>query len=131
MKLCVDTNRIIAALVKDGTARKILFDKTYSFITADYTLSEIDKHRAELQEKTKLTDDEFDIILTLLFENIEITPQSNYKKYINECTEMIDQDDVPLLAAALSCKADGIWTHDAHFDKQKKIKVFSNIDLLN
>ena len=38
MKIVIDTNRIIAALIKDGVSRKILFDKRFEFVTPDYSL---------------------------------------------------------------------------------------------
>ena len=54
MKIVVDTNRIIAALIKDGTTRKILFHKGFEFVTPDFNLTEIYKHKLELLEKTFL-----------------------------------------------------------------------------
>ena len=35
-----------------------------------------------------------------------------------------------VLAAGIATKAEGIWAHDPHFREQKKMKVFTNIDLL-
>ena len=37
MKIVIDTNRIIAAFVKDGTTRKILLNKAFEFVTPDDT----------------------------------------------------------------------------------------------
>ena len=31
----------------------------------------------------------------------------------------------------LVVQAEGLWSHDSHFLEQEKIKVFTNIDLLN
>lgn len=39
--------------------------------------------------------------------------------------------DIPHLAACLASKAEGIWAHDPHFLEQQKVKVFTNIDMLN
>lgn len=50
MRILVDTNRIIAALVKDGTSREILFDKEFEFVTPDYSISEINEHKEELKK---------------------------------------------------------------------------------
>ena len=131
MKILIDTNRIIAALSKAGTTRDILFDEFFEFVTPDYTLSEIEKHRDELKEKTKLTDEEFDFLLVLLFERITVIPQSNYETFVDGCRRDIsDPDDIPHLAACLASKAEGIWAHDPHFLEQKKVKVFTNIDML-
>ncbi len=50
MKNVVDTNRIIAALVKDSTTRSILFDKNFEFITPDYTIAEINGCKNDILE---------------------------------------------------------------------------------
>ena len=131
MRILVDTNRIIAALIQEGTTRDILFDETFEFVTPDYTITEIEEHKKELMKKTELTDEEFEILLTLIFERIEIIPQAEYKNFMDECRKLIsDPDDVPHLAAFLASKSEGIWAHDLHFKEQNKYKVFTNIDML-
>lgn len=130
MKIVIDTNRIISALVKDSTTRSILFDRNFEFITSDYTLTEINEHKGELTAKTNLTGEELDVLLALIFEHIQIIPESDYKGSMKECSGIIDPDDKPLLAVAIASKAEGIWTHDSHFMNQKKVKVFTNIDML-
>ncbi len=52
MKIAVDTNRVIAALVKDSTTRKILFDRNFEFVTADCTITEIQDKRQLFQNQT-------------------------------------------------------------------------------
>lgn len=132
MKVVVDTNRIIASLIKDGTTRKILLDGNFEFITPDYTITEINEHRDELKNTGNLSDEEFDIIFALIFEYIKIIPEANYKNFTEACkNDISDPDDVPILAAAVASSADGIWAHDPHFKEQKKVKVFTNIDMLN
>ncbi len=131
MKIVVDTNRIIAALVRDSTTRAILFDDNFKFVTPDFTVTEIIEHANELKPKTKLSDEDFEVLLNLLFEYVEIIPEPNYKGFIEDCKkDMSDSDDVPILACAIAVKAGGIWAHDPHFKEQKKVKVFTNIDML-
>lgn len=131
MKIVADTNRILAALIKESTTRNILFDDCFSFVTVDYTLTEIEAHKEEIKKKTKLTDDELDILLVILFGHITILPFSDYKDFIEQCINDIDDpDDIPYLAACLASNAEGIWSHDPHFIRQKKIRVFTNIDML-
>lgn len=132
MRILVDTNRIIAALVKDGTSREILFDKYFEFVTPDYSISEINEHKEELKRKTKLTDEEFDVLFTLIFDLIKIIPYEEYESFIDECkNDISDPDDIPHLASAIASKAEGLWAHDPHFLEQKRIQVFTNIDMLN
>jgi len=131
MKILVDANRIVAALLKQSTTRNILLDEAFEFVSPDYILSEIEEHRDELQQKAKLMKEEFDILLALLFERITILPKSSYASFIDDCKETIeDIDDVPYLAACLASKSLGIWSHDPHILKQKRVGVFTNIDML-
>lgn len=131
MKIVIDTNRIIAALVKKGTTRSILFDAAFDFITPDYTMSEIMEYEGDLRKKTNLTLDEFGILVALLLEHVTIIPGADYEKHLGPCqNDISDKDDVPILAVALATGAEGIWTHDPHFQEQRKAKVFTNYDLL-
>ena len=131
MKVVVDANRIIAALSKEGTTREILFDDFFEFVTPDFTVNEFEEHKEEFQKKSKLTKEEFDILLALLFERVTIIPKFAYNNFLNECKKLLkDIDDVPYLAACLATKAEGVWSHDPHFKEQNKVKVFTNIDML-
>ena len=85
MKIVVDTNRILAALIKESTTRTIVRDKSFEFITSDYTITEIQEHKEELKAKTNLTNAEFDAILAILFTHIKTIPKSDYENYIEKC----------------------------------------------
>lgn len=90
MKILVDTNRIIAALVRRGTTKDILFDENFEFVTPDYTIIEIHNHKDELKRKAKLIDEEFEVLLALIFERITIIPRSDYEDFMEECRNDID-----------------------------------------
>ena len=82
MRIVIDANRIIAALVKESTTRDILFDKNFEFLAPDYTITEIHNHEEELRAKTKLNHEEFEVLLSLIFERIKIIPQIEYNEFI-------------------------------------------------
>ena len=85
----------------------------------------------ELKQKTKLNEEEFELLLSLILEYVTLIPFSDYKNSMAECkNDISDPDDIPHLAAALACQAVGIWAHDPHFKEQNKVKVFTNIDML-
>ncbi len=131
MKIVVDANRIIAALLKQSTTRDILFDDTFEFVTPEYTRKEIEEHREELKKKAKLSDEGFELVLALVFERMTILPEPEYSGFIEECEKELDDcDDAPYLAASIATKAIGIWSHDPHLLKQKKARIFTNIDML-
>jgi len=131
MKIVVDSNRVIAALIKEGTTREILFDKKFEFIAPDFIRTEIDKYKKSIIEKTKINKEELDILLSLIFENIIVMSEPEYNTFIENVKDKIsDPKDISYLAVSYECKAEGIWSHDPHFKEQKKVKIFTNIDML-
>lgn len=133
MRLVLDANRLFAALIKDSMARKILFHPSLEFIAPDYILIELSNHKKELLKKSKLPEDEFDILFHSIFENIIIVPSEEIKpcyKRAKKIMENIDPDDALFLALAFCSPNDGIWTEDAHFGKQDVVKVWKTIELM-
>ena len=130
MKLVVDTNRVIASLIKNSLSRRIINHPFLEFITPDYTLQELSKYEAMIRKKTKLTHEEFDLLLSLIFEKITIIPKEEYEDFLDLAKTLIDDiDDVPFIALSLAIKVDGIWTDDTHFQTQKQFIVFRTKEL--
>ena len=48
MKIIIDCNRVIGALIKESTTREILFDRNFEFFAPEYIKSEIEKYRKEI-----------------------------------------------------------------------------------
>ena len=131
MKIVIDSNRVIAALIKDSTTREILLDKNFQFFAPEYIKNEIEKYRSEIINKANINEEEFDILVSLIFESITIIPQNEYQKFFDILKEEIrDPKDIAYLAVCPYINADGIWTHDPHFKEQKKCKIYTNIDML-
>ncbi len=132
MRIVVDTNRIIAALIKDGLSRSILFDKRFEFFTPDYTLEEIYRYEKEIRKKTRTTHEEFELLMSILFEKIEIVPIDIYSKFMEEARQImkVDPDDAPFVALCLALGADGIWSEDKHFLSQNNVAIFITKNLL-
>lgn len=134
MKLVIDSNRIMAGLIKDSQTRKIIFNEEFNFIAPDYIITEIEKYRQHLIEKSKLTDREFDIILLSILEKIELIPSDVFIDQLELAEEImkdIDIKDSPFLALGLAVKTSGIWSEDKDFDRQDKLKRFSTKELYN
>lgn len=130
MKIVIDTNKVIAALIKDGIARKIISSVNFKFITPDHTISEILKHRDEIREKANINHEEFGILLSLIFEKIEVISEEYYKDFIEESKKLIsDIDDVPFIALCLATNSSGIWSDDKHFQEQNVVRIFETIDM--
>lgn len=131
MKLVIDTNRIIAAMIRDGASRKILFSETLDFVSPDTAITELYEYEEEISRKACIDHKRFAFIISSFLEKIEIKPKSEYEHFLEESKSLIkDPDDVPFIALALALKLDGIWSDDKHFLEQSKIKVFRTIDML-
>jgi len=53
MKLVIDTNRIMAGLLKESTSREIILDNRFIFYAPDYIGTELFRHREYLMKKQR------------------------------------------------------------------------------
>jgi predicted nucleic acid-binding protein len=131
LRLVVNTNRIIAALVRDSVSRKILYHADFEFLGIRFSDVEVGRHKAFILEKAKISSEEFDEILAKITSRVVFLDDGLLLLRMEEAGRImshIDSDDTPFIAAALATGAD-IWSDDAHFTKQKRIKVWKTADL--
>ena len=132
MRVVIDSNRLMAALIKDSINRKIILSDQFDFYSPDYLVTEIEKHRNYLLKKSHLSKHDFDILLFTLLQNINLVPFEDFKhKYLDamEIMKDIDVDDSPFIALALAIKPDGIWSEDKGIHQQNRIRVFTTKEL--
>jgi len=125
MKLIVDTNRIIAALIKDSASRKIILSDKIQLLTVGITKSEVEKNKQEILKKANLTEEQFNFLLSLLFSKILVVSDVVIENKMDDAKEImdnIDPSDTPFIALALAVENDGIWSDDEHFNKQNRIR---------
>lgn len=133
MKLVIDTNVLMAGLLKDSIFRIILFSPNFKFFIPEYALLEIKKYESELIKKSGYSEDELTTLMNLLLRNVKTIPKPRIKKFMKQAEgimENIDIKDSSFIAAALSIEADGIWSYDSHFKKQNKVRIFDVKELI-
>src|SRR3989338_6673547 len=112
MRVIVDTNRIIGALMKDGVSRRILTHGDMEFITISFSKDEVQEHKSRLLSRSGLTEEVFDIVLQKIFEKTIILDDIIVKKFMSVASKImdsIDPDDTPFIAVALATGSD-IWS---------------------
>jgi len=127
MKLVIDTNAVISALIKDSVSRRIIMHGNLSFIAPDYTLQEIAKHEDYICSKSGISPENFQILLDIMFSRITILPKADYSANMDEAMELIGREDIkdiPFIACAIATSANGIWSDDEDLQKQGRVKVF-------
>lgn len=132
MRIVIDANMVIAALVKDSKSRKIIVNRSFEFISPDFLLGEINKHGNYICEKSGLSKEEFELLILLLLEHIKIILASEYEESIDTAKEIMKEDakDVPYVACYMALKCDGIWTNDTDYDNKNHIKALKTKDLI-
>ena len=133
MRIVIDTNRIMAAVLKESVTRKIIFSKKINFVTPDGVKEEVIKYKNYLSEKTGLNSDEIETLFSKLMNYIRIIPTNTIQPYMEKADSImrdIDLKDSIFIACALAVKCEGIFSHDKHFEKQNKIKIWKIEDLL-
>ena len=133
MNLVIDANMIIAALIKNGAARQIILSDKFRFVSPDFIFDEIYKHREYICDKSKMDHKDFDLIMLLLFQQIDIIPFDDYRSSIGPASTIMMDDikDIPYVACCLALKCNGIWTDDSDFQNKAGIKIVDTADLLN
>ena len=133
MKILVDTNRIIAALIKDSDSRKIMKDSNIEFVTIGLSKDELEKYKDYIKGKSGVTDDEFRVVFNRIMRNVSVLRDDFIRPFIQEAKEImdnIDKKDTPFVAAALATNLP-IWSDDKHFEKQSKVNIHKTKDLSN
>ena len=135
MIFIIDSNIIIAALIKKGKTRELLIDSPFILYSPEIMIKEIRKHENLILKKFGLNKDEFEILFGLITENITIVEKNIYYAKIEEANKLIgnvDEGDVPFLALALSIKNNGIWTENVkHFEGQNNVRILNTKQVLN
>lgn len=133
MELVVNTNRIVAALVKEGKSRQIILSNRFELYTVDFGIEEVRKYKETIIKKAHITDKEFDFLMKQLLSKIAVLSEAEISKdNIRKALEImkeIDVNDVPFIALSMQLGNKPIWSDDKHFKQQKKVKVLTTSEL--
>jgi predicted nucleic acid-binding protein len=134
MKLVIDTNRIIAALIKDSANRKVLFSDIFILFTPQESLNEIRKYKDYILKKAKMDEADFDKLFNQIVLKVSIVDFEKIRPELEQAERVmksIDIKDKWFLAVGMALHLDGIWTEDKHFSQQKTLKPFTTKMMLD
>ena len=133
MKVILDVNVILSALIRDSTTRKIILNSQFDFYFPEHSLHKIRKYKSYILEKSGLSEEEYNKLMATLFKYIKLVPIEEIEKNWGEAKkimEHIDPEDVVFIATALSMEDSVIWSDDGDFEKQDKVKVLKTKDMI-
>jgi len=132
LKLVVDTNVILKALIRDSTVRALLLNPERDLCVPEYTFEELEKHMNTIVEKSGLFREEIQKVLSTLLTKILVLPAKEIAEEWERAEAVIgwvDPKDVPFVAAALSVHADGIWSDNKDLKRQKEVRVWNTAEI--
>ena len=132
MQLVLDTNILVASLLRKGPTRSVLFSKEFELFSPDNIAAEVMRNKEEFKRKSSTNEKDFLDSLELTLENIAVVPIEEYaglrKKALSLCPEK-HKDDWPFIALALRLNC-SLWSNDSALKKQPEVKVYSTAELL-
>ena len=131
MKLVIDANIVIsAALNFEGTTRELIFFEDIELFAPDFLLSELEKHRLSLIEKSKVSERDFDLTVSIILSKIKLISYSEFNSFLEKAREIcLDLNDEEYFALSLSLNIP-IWSDDKDLKKQNVVKVISTKELI-
>lgn len=131
MKLVVDTNVLLSAILADSVTRTLLRAVDDPLVAPVALKRELREHSELVREKSGLSEVELDNLTGRLFDHVEFVSDSELEAYREEAADAladVDPDDVIFLATALAVDG-GIWSDDRHFREQDLVPVVTTGDV--
>ncbi len=98
------------------------------FLFPQYIFEEMEEHLDELLQKSKLSKQDFNALLTIILKKVAIVPNEvllpHRQKALN-IVKNIDKDDVLFIACALAYSDSVIWSNDKKLKNQKVVRVLN------
>ena len=132
MKIIVDSNIIISALIRDSITRKIIIQCDDILLSPEIVIAETKKHIDMISQKSGLSPENIENTFNILIKYIHLIPYNEMEDFIPEARkimEKIDPTDTIFIAAALSKNA-AIWSNDKDFQKQDKVRIFTTENMI-
>lgn len=130
MELVIDSNCLIAALIKPGKTRELICSSKLTLYTPEHILAETLKHREEIMMKAGITKDDFEQLMHIFIARIIVVPQNEFAHLKEKARKLVTHpEDTPFMALALH-KHLPIWSNDKELKYQSTVKIYSTAELL-
>ena len=129
MLVVVDANIIFSALI-GGRLTDLFLSSKLDLVAPELIFVEINKHKRELKEKSKLSDEDFEILFALLRRRIKVISMDEFIHLFSKAEEILGEHykDAPYVALALKLKC-SFWTYEKRFFKTKEINSLTTEDI--
>jgi len=133
MKLVIDANVVISALIADSKTRELIVTLDPDLLTPAFVHDELENYGEVIVEKSGMEPDRVAQFIDLLFQYVDEVPAEEFSPAIERADSAIgdtDPDDVLYLACAIARDA-AVWSDDTDFDEQNMVPTYSTSDVIN
>lgn len=116
IRIVVDANILLSALL-GGSARLVLFDNRFDFVTAEFTLEEVRRYVPEIAKRSSVPTEELHRALALI--PLHVYGEEYYETKMplaRRLLERIDPYDADILALYLE-EGTYLWSDDKDFER--------------
>lgn len=126
MKILLDANILIQALLGSRAAITILTSQNHAFYAPTIIVASIQKYKTLICERSGQSPKDFETTFDAIQQFITLVEEKTYQPFLKEAQKVFarrDISDAPYLACALAIKVDFIWTDDKDFSVQDIIPI--------
>ena len=132
MRLVIDANILVAALLKDATTRQILLIENIEFFAPESLSLEIKSllNNPKIRKRLKLTDrDLYDLTFAIL-SRVTLFPEKSFAAFIRQSIPLVTHiEDAPYIALSLALKIP-LWSNDSALQEQTSVNVYTTPEVI-
>ncbi len=129
MLLVVDANIVLSALTA-GRITDLLLSPKLELVAPDLLFVEVEKHKEEIKDRSKLSDEDFETLLKLLEKRIKVLPLNEFSSQMPKAEELLSEHkkDAPYVALALKFNC-SFWAYEKRFAEIGGVKSLTTSDV--
>ena len=132
MRLVVDANILVAALLKDSTTRELLLEDDLELFAPEGLLTELNNllKNPKVRKRLPLSDTALSELSEAIFSRITFFPEASFLSFIKDSLELVSHIEyAPYISLALALKIP-LWSNDSALKEQTKVKVITTPEII-
>jgi predicted nucleic acid-binding protein len=130
MQIITDANILIAMLIRPGKPIDLFFDSRLSLFAPRLLFEELENNKEIIIGKSKLNNEEFEWLYSILKNNIEIIPEEEFLRFREKADEICpDPKDSVYFALALYLNCP-VWSNEKKLKEQGRINIYATHELM-
>lgn len=130
MLLVVVDSDIVLSSLTAGKITDLLLSPKLEAVAPELLFVEVEKHLEEVKNKSRLSPDDVDILLSLLKKKVQTPPLEEFISFLSKAIELLGEHkkDAPYMALALKLNCP-VWSHEKLFKDIGSVKSLTTSEV--